>query len=415
MMAQYLGIKADHPETLLFYRMGDFYELFLDDAKRPHRLLDITLTARGASDGQPIPMAACRCTRSRPTSPSWSSSASRWRSASRSARSARPRGRSSARSCASSRPGTLTESDLLADSSDALLLAVARGPQQRSAWPGPRSRTARSASPNAAPRARRLAGAARAGRGAGRPRPARGQLRARRRRRSPAGPEWQFDAALGSAQAAARNCASPRSPASAPTSWPLRTPPRRRCSSYAEHTQGRALAHVQRLTVQRASELIDLPPATHRNLELTRTLRGQDAPTLLSTLDGCATGMGSRALRLWLTQPRRERRVASQRHDAIAALLDAGLEALRDALRHLADVERITARIALRQVRPRELAGLRATLQALPQVRAAVAGRGRAAARRCCARGAVAARLRSSPCCRRRSPTSRRRCCATAA
>ena len=67
--------------------------------------------------------------------------------------------------------------------------------------------------------------------------------------------------------------------------------------SFAEHTQGQALAHVRRLSVERASDLLDLPPTTHRNLELTQTLRGEDAPTLLSLLDACATGMGSRALR----------------------------------------------------------------------------------------------------------------------
>ncbi|MDQ6629273.1 MAG: DNA mismatch repair protein MutS, partial [Pseudomonadota bacterium] len=142
--------------------------------------------------------------------------------------------------------------------------------------------------------------------------------------------------------------------------------------SYAEHTQGRALAHVHRLSVHRASELIDLPPTTQRNLELTRTLRGHDTPTLLSTLDLCATGMGSRTLRTWLTQPLRHRRVAIQRHESIAVLLTSGLDGLRASLRHLADVERITTRIALRQARPRELVGLRATLLALPLVRAAL-------------------------------------------
>jgi DNA mismatch repair protein MutS len=124
--------------------------------------------------------------------------------------------------------------------------------------------------------------------------------------------------------------------------------------------------------VQRASDLLDLPPTTHRNLELTQTLRGEDAPTLLSLIDTCRTGMGSRALRQWLTHPLRERRVATQRHDAIDTLQTARIEGLRDALRGISDVERITARIALRQVRPRELAGLRATLHALPALRAEV-------------------------------------------
>jgi DNA mismatch repair protein MutS len=146
--------------------------------------------------------------------------------------------------------------------------------------------------------------------------------------------------------------------------------------AFAEHTQGRALAHVDTLDVERASELLDLPPATQRNLELTQTLRGERAPTLLSLLDSCRSGMGSRMLRHWLTHPPRERAAASERHDAIAALIEHGFGAVREALRHVSDVERITARIALRQVRPRELVGLRATLAALPALREHTPGDG---------------------------------------
>ena len=145
--------------------------------------------------------------------------------------------------------------------------------------------------------------------------------------------------------------------------------------SFAEHTQGRALAHVRTLSVERASDLLELPPATHRNLELVQTLRGEEAPTLLSLLDTCRTGMGSRLLRHWLTHPGRGRAPAIERHDAIAALIAQGFEPLREALRGVSDVERITSRTALRQVRPRELAGLRTTLAALPALRT-VAPRG---------------------------------------
>ena len=182
-------------------------------------------------------------------------------------------------------------------------------------------------------------------------------------------PAWQFDSALGArklceqlrvASLAGFNAQDLRAAQAAAAAL----------LSFAEHTQGQALAHVRRLSVQRASDLLTLPPTTHRNLELTQTLRGDDAPTLLSLLDTCRTGMGSRALRHWLTHPLRERRAATQRHDAIEALLAARLSELRDALRGISDVERITARIALRQVRPRELTGLRATLQALPALRA---------------------------------------------
>ena len=141
--------------------------------------------------------------------------------------------------------------------------------------------------------------------------------------------------------------------------------------SFAEHTQGQALSHVTRLEVERSGDLLELPPATLRNLELTQTLRGEDAPTLLSLLDSCRSGMGSRCLRHWLTHPLRDRTAATARHDAVTRLMDQGFEPLRDALRHVSDVQRITARIALRQVRPRELAGLRYTLQSLPALAAA--------------------------------------------
>ena len=123
--------------------------------------------------------------------------------------------------------------------------------------------------------------------------------------------------------------------------------------------------------MERASDLLELPPATHRNLELVQTLRGEDSPTLLSLLDTCRTGMGSRLLRHWLTHPRPQPR-AGQRtpRGHRARCIAQGFEPLREALRGVSDVERITARIALRQVRPRELAGLRATLAALPALRA---------------------------------------------
>ncbi|MBP6395272.1 MAG: DNA mismatch repair protein MutS, partial [Giesbergeria sp.] len=139
---------------------------------------------------------------------------------------------------------------------------------------------------------------------------------------------------------------------------------------YAEHTQGRALTHVASVQVQREGDLIDLPASTRRNLELVKTLRGDDAPTLFSLLDTCMTGMGSRLLKSWLLTPQRERTAARARLSATTALRGTGhsgsggpWQALRGALKGVADVERITARVALRQVRPRELVALAHTLQ----------------------------------------------------
>src|SRR6185369_1060517 len=181
-------------------------------------------------------------------------------------------------------------------------------------------------------------------------------------------PSWQFDAALGQRKLCEQLRVASLAGFNA-QDLPCAHAAAAALLSYAEHTQGQALAHVRHLQVERANSLLDLPPLTHRNLELTQTLRGEDSPTLLSLLDTCRTGMGSRALRHWLTHPLRERRVATQRRDALDVLIEHGVNAIRDALRGVSDVERITARIALRQVRPRELTGLRATLQGLPSLR----------------------------------------------
>jgi len=156
MMQQYLRIKAEHPDTLLFYRMGDFYELFLDDAKRAHRLLDITLTARGASAGEPIAMAGvpvhavdgylAKLVR-------LGESVAICEQVGEVGATKGPVERKVVRIVT---PGTLTESDLLAEKSDSVLVAVSRVPIA-SGWRGRRSRTARSALPNV-PRPRSRAG-----------------------------------------------------------------------------------------------------------------------------------------------------------------------------------------------------------------------------------------------------------------
>ncbi len=369
MMQQYLRIKAEHPDTLVFYRMGDFYELFYDDARKAHRLLDITLTTRGQSAGEPVVMAGVPVH-------SVESYLARLLKLGESVAVAEQVGDVATAKGPVERkvvrvvtPGTVTDSELLDDRADTLLLAAHR---QRGvlglAWlglasgqlglaecserelPGWLARLAPAEilvdRDDVAP-ALRQAGAT---------------LTAR--------PAWQFDAGLGQRKLCeqlrvatlagfnAQDLATAHAAAAA-------------LLAYAEHTQGRALAHVNTLTVQRASELLELPPATHRNLELTETLRGERAPTLLSLLDSCRTGMGSRALRHWLTHPSRDRREAAARHASIAQLHASGYESLREALRTVSDVERIASRIALRQVRPRELAGLRATLLGLPSLRAA--------------------------------------------
>ena len=390
MMQQYLRIKADFADTLVLYRMGDFYELFFDDARRASALLDITLTSRGQSAGEPIAMAGVPVHALDAYLVKLVKLGVAVAICEQVGDVATAKGPVERKVVRVVTPGTLTDSALLADKSDALLLAIA---PQRPA----------SASANASARGTTwgLAWLALASGELGLSECSEGELAAwlarlapaevlADRERAPAAlqqartnvthrPAWQFDAALG----ARKLCEQLRVASLAGFNAQAMTAAHAAAAallSYAEHTQGQALGHVRRLQVERASDLIDLPPATQRNLELVQTLRGEESPTLLSLIDTCATGMGSRALRQWLLRPQRDRRAAIDRHDAIGALIDAGFEPLRAALRGVSDVERITTRIALRQVRPRELAGLRATLDALPGLRACLTAGGPAAA-----------------------------------
>ena len=372
MMAQYLRLKADFPDTLLFYRMGDFYEMFYADAERAAGLLDITLTTRGQSAGQPIPMAGVPFH-------SVDGYLSRLIKLGESvaiceqigdpATSKGPVERKVVRVVT---PGTLTDSELLSDKHESMLLAVYPAPRNRCglAWlavtqgqvhlaecaldelPAWLDRIAPSElllpADTTPALEQRLRDA----------RPAAGRAPALTHR-----PDFQFDAALGR-----RKLLEPLQAASL-AAWAAEDVPLAHAAAaalltYAEHTQGRALTHVSGLVVERADELIDLPATTRRNLELVQTLRGEDSPTLFSLLDTCMTGMGSRRLKSWLLSPARDRAPAQARLQAIGALRDDGLgQKLRTLLKGTSDVERITARLALGQVRPRELVALRQSLQ----------------------------------------------------
>jgi DNA mismatch repair protein MutS len=369
MMQQYLQVKAQHPDTLVFYRMGDFYELFFGDAEKAARLLDITLTKRGNSAGEPVVMAGvpfhsvegylARLIRQ-------GESVAICEQVGDVATAKGPVERKVVRVVT---PGTLTDTELMNDKAEAILLAVHQGSRHRLglAWLsvtqgalqlaecagdeleswlariGP-SEVLYSADVTAAFEQRLKAARTN------------GTYSLAQR------PAWSFEEALG-----LRKLLEQLNSATL-TAWRA---DEMFCAhaaaaallSYAEHTQGRQLSHVQSLQVQRDDELIDLPATTRRNLELVQTLRGEDSPTLFSLLDTCMTGMGSRMLKSWLLEPRRERSQAVQRHDAITVLREGLWQVLRHDLKGSSDVERITARIALRQARPRELVGLRASLE----------------------------------------------------
>lgn len=376
MMQQYLRIKAEHPDTLVFYRMGDFYELFYDDARRGNQLLDITLTTRGQSAGEPVVMAGVPVHSVEAYLAKLIKLGQAVALCEQVGDVATAKGPVERKVVRVITPGTVTDSELLSDKSDAVLVALSCSSQRPSctvglAWlsltqgeigltecdlPSLGGWLAR-LNPNEILIDREQAGHGPAAATLGTQNaPVTGR------------PAWQFDSALGQRKLCEQLKVAGLAGYNA-QDLPTAHAAASALLSYAEHTQGQALAHVRSLSVARANELLDLPPSTHRNLELTQTLRGEDAPTLLSMLDTCRTGMGSRALRHWLTHPLRERSVASARLDAIQALTACGVDPLRQALRGLSDVERITARIALRQVRPRELQGLRHTLDSLPALR----------------------------------------------
>ncbi len=372
MMQQYITLKADYPDTLLFYRMGDFYEMFYTDAERVAELLDITLTQRGQSAGQPIPMAGvpfhsvegylARLIK-------LGESVAICEQVGDVATSKGPVERKVVRVVT---PGTLTDSELLPEKSESILLAVHPGPRNRCglAWlavtrgevhlaectpdelPAWLDRIAPSellaASDLTSAFEQRLKSF----------RPVSGRPPALTHR-----PDWQFDSKLGHRKLIEQLQAASLA------AWSAEELPQAHAAAaalltYAEHTQGRTLPHVRGLHVEKPDELIDLPQATRRNLELVQTLRGEDAPTLFSLLDTCMTGMGSRLLKSWLLAPARDRTQASARQGAIAALQANGSwQKLRARLKGTSDVERITARLALNQVRPRELVALRNALQ----------------------------------------------------
>ncbi|MCC7457461.1 MAG: DNA mismatch repair protein MutS [Nitrospira sp.] len=371
MMQQYLRIKAEHPDILVFYRMGDFYELFYDDARRANRLLDITLTARGHSAGEPVVMAGVPAQALESYLAKLIKLGESVAIAEQVGDVATAKGPVERRVTRVVTPGTVTDGELLAERADTTLLALARDARGRHcglAWlslASGRCALAEVAADQLEGWLARIAPAEVLVDDGEQPQPAALQRLAGARTARPA---WQFDATLGRrklcealgvgtlAGFGAEDCALAHAAAAA-------------LLAYAERTQGRAAAHVVELRLERSGELIELPPTTLRNLEITQTLRGEDSPTLLSLLDRCATGMGSRLLRHWLTHAPRERGAASARLAAIGVLAAAALQPLRDTLRGISDVERTSARLALRQVRPRELAGLRSTLQAMPQLR----------------------------------------------
>jgi DNA mismatch repair protein MutS len=386
MMQQYLRIKADYPNTLVFYRMGDFYELFYEDAEKAARLIGITLTQRGSSNGVPVRMAGVpfhSVEQYLAKLIKLGESVAICEQIGDPATSKGPVERKVLRVVT---PGTLTDSDLLPEKAERPLLAICKTAQRKGtvvglAWLSMAS------------------GALRLMEFSGDPKSIESRLRQELERIAPAEiliadsaddlfsgpaigkatrvPDWHFEIAHGEkalldqlAVATLSGFGADGLGAAFGASGAL--------LRYAQSTQVKGLQHVRTLAVESENEFIGLDAATRRNLELTETLRNQDGlppgPTLFSTLDRCRTAMGSRLLRHWLHHPRRDQTVAQARHAAINALMRAdACSGLTATLADVPDIERITTRVALQSARPRDLAGLRTGLQQLPSLRNYVA------------------------------------------
>ena len=369
-MQQFLAIKAEHPNTLLFYRMGDFYELFFDDAKRAAKLLDLTLTARGTSDGQPIPMAGVPAHAADPYLARLLKLGESVAICEQVGDPAEARGPVARKVTRILTPGTVTDESLLEARQDTLIAAlVFSGERSGLAWLDVSAGRFLVCEP---------AGTAALEAELERLQPAELLVADDQRQRLPAAwagrglclPSWRFDGAaarrrlcqqFGVSDLHGYGCAD-FEPAIAAAGAVL---------VYSQEMHGGALAHVLGLTVERPQDALHLDPATRRNLEITRALSGHDSHTLIAVFDTTRTAMGGRLLRRWLQRPLRDHQTLRLRQQAVAMLLARhDLGALRGALRRVHDVERIVTRVALGTARPRDLARLRDALGGLPELRA---------------------------------------------
>jgi len=370
MMQQYLRIKAQYPDLLVFYRMGDFYELFYQDAEKGARLLDLTLTQRGVSAGEPIKMAGV------PFHAVDQYLAKLVRLGESVAICEQIGDPNTAKGPVERRvtrvvtPGTLTDAALLDDKRDNLLVALALANNTIGlAWLSLASgdfRIKETAPDHLGSELERL-------------RPAEllvpdgGDLclpagtGAPIKRLAP----WDFDTDAARRTLARQFGTSDLTGFGAESLGPA-LGAAGALLQYCRTTQGGELPHVRALSVEHDAAYLRLDGISRRNLEISETLRGEAQPTLLSILDTCATNMGSRCLWQALHHPQRDREALLGRLDAVALLAEAGGDAahtrLHRLLRSAAEVDRITARISLRSARPRDLAGLRATLEMLPAI-----------------------------------------------
>lgn len=362
-MRQYWGIKAQYPDMLLFYRMGDFYELFHEDAEKAARLLGITLTKRGSSNGEPIKMAGVPYHAAEQYLAKLAKMGEAVAICEQVGDPAKSKGPVERQVSRILTPGTLTDSALLEESRDNLLLAIAVGDGLlglarinlasgqfilNEIAPGLLTQELQRISPAEILLPEDFS------------HPAIDSSKCSKKRLAP----WQFDAdsavqtltkqfethdlsGFGAADLSAAIAAAGA------------------LLDYVKHTQRTTLPHITGFSVEQSQDYIQLDAATRRNLEIDQTLQGESKPTLYSLLDTTRTAMGARLLRHWLHHPLRSIKDIQARQEAVAALLQSDYHSLRQQLAEIGDIERISARIALKTARPRDLSGLRDSLRQL--------------------------------------------------
>ena len=374
MMQQFLRIKAQHPEHLLFYRMGDFYELFFDDATETAHLLDITLTARGNSNGKPIPMCGVpfhSAERYLARLVELGRSVAICEQIGDPATSKGPVERQVVRVLT---PGTVSDEALLKERNDCILLALTGTPSDNAgdthyglAWMDISAGRfqvceVRGESDLLSELERLRPAELLVNDGIELP-AAMNNVPGLRRR-----PVWEFD--LDSCYRQLTEQFQTRDLRAFDCEELLLAIQAAGCLlSYAKDTQRSALPHIQQLSVELPGDALILDAASRRNLELDRNLAGGSSNTVMSVIDTTTTAMAGRLLNRWLNRPLRPGPVLSHRQQAVAVLLDQyRFEALRPLLKQVGDVERILARVALRSARPRDMARLRDALSVLPML-----------------------------------------------
>lgn len=368
MMQQYLRLKAENPDILLFYRMGDFYELFYDDAKRASELLDISLTKRGASAGEPIPMAGVPFHAVEgylAKLVQMGESVAICEQIGDPATSKGPVERKVVRIVT---PGTVTDEALLSERVDNLIAAIYHhngrfGYATMDITSGRFQLSEPQTEEEMAAELQRTL-----------PRellfpedfsPVHLMASRQGNRRRPI---WEFE--LDTAKQQLNQQFGTRDL----VGFGVEQAKLGLCAAgcliqYVKDTQRTALPHIRSLTWDRQDQSVILDAATRRNLELTHNLAGGTDNTLAEVLDHCATPMGSRMLKRWIHQPMRDNATLNQRLDAITELKETALYGeLHPVLKQIGDIERILARLALRSARPRDLARLRHAMQQLPEL-----------------------------------------------